>query len=168
MKKIKSVKKYETGGAKDENCWPGKPGCGYKKSQRVNKRRSNANKVPVGKIIGGVAAGVLGGLAYKNRDKIKETLGMQKGGTPYKGRITKNSIPRKNVNPINPPSRIAKAQMGGDPTMKRKCPKGKCGKVSVAPVGSGMQTTGSKVKSGLQKLFTKTHKAGPSRAKRIK
>jgi hypothetical protein len=57
---------------------------------------------------------------------------------------------------------------GDDPTMKRKCPKGKCGKVSVAPIGSGMQTTGSKIKSGLQKLFTKTHKAGPSRAKRIK
>jgi hypothetical protein len=57
---------------------------------------------------------------------------------------------------------------GDDPTMKRKCPKGKCGKVSVAPIGGGMQTTGSKIKSGLQKLFTKTHKAGPSRAKRIK
>jgi hypothetical protein len=64
--------------------------------------------------------------------------------------------------------KISKMQMGGDPTIARKCPKGKCGKVSVAPIGGGMQTTGSKIKSGLQKLFTKTHKAGPSRAKRIK
>ena len=39
MKKIKSVKKYETGGAKDENCWPGKPGCGYKKAQKKNAKK---------------------------------------------------------------------------------------------------------------------------------
>ena len=169
MKKIKTVKKYEAGGAADEKCWPGKPGCGHKRAQRVNKRRSAASKVPVGKIIGGVAAGVLGGLAIKNKDKIKETLGMQKGGTIYKGRITKNSIPRPQKNKsIVPPSKLVTAQMGGDPTMARKCPKGKCGKVSVAPVGGGMQTMGSKIKSGVKKLFTQGHKAGPSRAKRIR
>ena len=166
MKKIKSVKKYAGGGSAEAMCPPG--GCGHKRAQRVNKRRSTASKIPVGKIIGGVAAGVLGGLAIKNKDKIKETLGMQKGGTTYKGRIGKNSIPRKNLNPAMAPSKIAKAQMGGDPTMARKCPKGKCGKVSVAPVGGGMQTTGSKIKSGLKKLFTQGHKAGPSRAKKIR
>lgn len=57
---------------------------------------------------------------------------------------------------------------GDDPTAKRKCPKGKCGKVSVAPVDRGSETFGSKLKSGIQKLFTQTHKAGPSRRKRIR
>ena len=137
----------KAGGATDENCWPGKPGCGHKRANRVNNRRAAASKIPVGKIIGGVAAGVLGGLAIKNKDKIKEKLGMKTGGSIKK---------------------ISKMQMGGDPTIARKCPKGKCGKVSVAPIGGGMQTTGSKIKSGLKKLFTQGHKAGPSRAKRIR
>ena len=158
----------KVGGATDEKCWPGKPGCGQKRAQRVNNRRAAANKVPVGKIIGGIGAGILGGLAIKNKDKIKETLGMQKGGTMYKGRITKNSIPRRNVNPISQPSKIAKAQMGGDPTIARKCPKGKCGKMSVAPIGGGMETTGSKLRTGFKDLFTKKHKAGPSGRKRIR
>lgn len=158
----------KVGGATDEKCWPGKPGCGHKRANRVNNRRAAASKIPVGKIIGGVAAGVLGGLAIKNKDKIKETLGMQKGGTMYKGKITKNSIPRRYVNGISQPSKIAKAQMGGDPTIARKCPKGKCGKISVAPIGGGMETTGSKIKSGLKGLFTKSHKARPSGRKRIR
>lgn len=64
--------------------------------------------------------------------------------------------------------KISKMQMGGDPTMARKCPKGKCGKMSVAPIGGGMQTMGSKIKSGLKGLFTKSHKAGPSGRKRIR
>jgi hypothetical protein len=137
----------KVGGATDEKCWPGKPGCGQKRAQRVNNRRAAANKVPVGKIIGGIAAGVLGGLAIKNKDKIKETLGMKTGG---------------------PVKKISKMQMGGDPTIARKCPKGKCGKISVAPIGDGMETTGSKIKSGLKGLFTKSHKAGPSGRKRIR
>lgn len=137
----------KVGGATDEKCWPGKPGCGHKKAQRVNNRRAAANKVPVGKIIGGIGAGVLGGLAIKNKDKIKETLGMKTGG---------------------PVKKISKMQMGGDPTIARKCPKGKCGKISVAPIGGGMETTGSKIKSGLKGLFTKSHKAGPSGRKRIR
>jgi hypothetical protein len=137
----------KVGGATDEKCWPGKPGCGHKKAQRVNNRRAAANKVPVGKIIGGIGAGVLGGLAIKNKDKIKETLGMKTGG---------------------PVKKISKMQMGGDPTIARKCPKGKCGKISVAPIGGGMETTGSKIKSGLKDLFTKKHKAGPSGRKRIR
>ena len=134
------------GGSAENMCPPG--GCGHKRAQRVNSRREAASKIPVGKIIGGIGAAVLGGLAYKNRDKIKEKLGIERNGGSIK--------------------KISKMQMGGDPTIARKCPKGKCGKVSVAPIGGGMQTTGSKIKSGLKKLFTQTHKAGPSRAKRIK
>jgi hypothetical protein len=149
--KLKSITSLtpvkKMGGATDEKCWPGKPGCGHKKAQRVNNRRAAANKVPVGKIIGGIGAGVLGGLAIKNKDKIKETLGMKTGG---------------------PVKKISKMQMGGDPTKARKCPKGKCGKVSVAPIGGGMETMGSKIKSGLKGLFTKSHKAGPSGRKRIR
>jgi hypothetical protein len=135
----------KVGGATEGMCPPG--GCGHKRAQRVNRRRAAASKVPVGKVLGAIGAGVAGALAIKNKDKIKETLGMKTGGSIKK---------------------ISKMQMGGDPTMARKCPKGKCGKVSVAPVGGGMQTMGSKVKSGLKGLFTKTHKAGPARAKRIR
>jgi hypothetical protein len=135
----------KVGGATEGMCPPG--GCGHKRAQRVNRRRAAASKVPVGKVLGAIGAGVVGALAVKNKDKIKETLGMKTGGSIKK---------------------ISKMQMGGDPTMARKCPKGKCGKVSVAPVGSGMQTMGSKIKSGVKKLFTQGHKAGPSRSKRIR
>lgn len=142
----------KVGGATEGMCPPG--GCGHKKAQRVNSRRSAANKVgPVLKKIGAVTAGVgAAALGYaKNiggiKDKI-ESLKEQKTGGSIK--------------------KISKMQMGGDPTIARKCPKGKCGKVSVAPIGGGMQTTGSKIKSGVKKLFTQGHKAGPSRAKRIR
>jgi hypothetical protein len=64
--------------------------------------------------------------------------------------------------------KISKMQMGGDPTIARKCPKGKCGKISVAPIGGGMETTGSKLRTGFKDLFTKKHKAGPSGRKRIR
>ena len=47
MKKIKSVKKYETGGAKDENCWPGKPGCGYKKAEKKMLEKSFGTVIQV-------------------------------------------------------------------------------------------------------------------------
>lgn len=140
-----AMKGYAEGGSAEAMCPPG--GCGHKRAQRVNRRRAAASKVPVGKVLGAIGAGVVGALAIKNKDKIKEKLGMKTGGSIKK---------------------ISKMQMGGDPTMARKCPKGKCGKVSVAPVGGGMQTTGSKIKSGLKKLFTQGHKAGPSRAKRIR
>lgn len=79
------------GGSKDENCWPGKPGCGYKKAQRVNKRRSNANKVgPVLKKIGTVVGALgAGALAYtKNvggiKDKIQGLKEQKMGGTTRK------------------------------------------------------------------------------------
>lgn len=88
MKKIKSVKKYETGGAADEKCWPGKPGCGYKKAQKANKRRAAANSAgpvlkKIGTAIGSIAAGAL---AYtKNvggiKDKIQDLKENKKGGS---------------------------------------------------------------------------------------
>ena len=87
MKKIKSVKKYETGGAKDEKCWPGKPGCGHKRAQRVNNRRSAINAAgpvlkKIGTAVGSIAAGAL---AYtKNiggiKDKIQDLKEHKKGG----------------------------------------------------------------------------------------
>lgn len=83
MKKIKTVKKYEAGGVKEEQCDPIR-GCGHKRAQRANKRRSAASKIPVGKIIGGIGAGVLGGLAIKNKDKIKEKLEIEKNGGSVK------------------------------------------------------------------------------------
>jgi hypothetical protein len=78
----------------------------------------------------------------------------------------------KSITTLTPIKKVGgamkKMQMGGDPTIARKCPKGKCGKVSVAPIGGGMETMGSKIKSGLKGLFTKSHKAGPSGRKRIR
>ena len=114
------------GGATDDSCWPGKPGCGKTKTIRGTRTKR-------------VKTGPSPGRTWMSS--------MAEGGAIKK---------------------ISKMQMGGDPTMARKCPKGKCGKVSVAPIGGGMQTTGSKIKAGLKKLFTQGHKAGPSRAKRIR
>jgi len=65
------------GGATDEKCWPGKPGCGHKRAQRVNSRRAAANKVgPVLKKIGAaVGAAGAGLLAYtKNVGGIKDKI----------------------------------------------------------------------------------------------
>jgi hypothetical protein len=90
--KPKSIKKMEVGGAADTDCWPGKPGCKYKKSQRVNARRrfwnSDTGKT-VKKIGAGVAAAGAGVAAYaKNafgmKDKVKDLMGQQKGGSVRK------------------------------------------------------------------------------------
>ena len=83
MKKIKSVKKYEAGGAKTEQCDPIR-GCGHSRAQRANKRRAAASKIPVGKVLGAIGAGVAGAFAFKNKDKIKEKLGMEKNGGSVK------------------------------------------------------------------------------------
>ena len=80
------------GGSKDENCWPGKPGCGYKKAQRKNARRKFWNS-DTGKTIKkiGTAVGALGAgtLAYtKNvggiKDKIQGLKQQKMGGTTRK------------------------------------------------------------------------------------
>ena len=101
--------------------------------------------------------GMMGGSTITGKEK-------QKFDRSGKLKSTTTLTPIKKVG-----GAIKKMQFGGsDPTMARKCPKGKCGKVSVAPIGGGLQTTGSKIKAGLKKLFTQGHKAGPSRAKRIR
>jgi hypothetical protein len=116
----------KVGGATDDSCWPGKPGCGKTKTIRGARTKR-------------VKTGPAPGRNWMSN--------MAEGGAIKK---------------------ISKMQMGGDPTIARKCPKGKCGKISVAPIGGGMETTGSKLKSGLKDLFTKKHKAGPSGRKRIR
>lgn len=99
MKKIKSVKKYEAGGVKEEQCDPIR-GCGHKRAQRANKRRSAANNAaPVVKKILGAAAGVGAAIgAYaKNiggiKDKIQGLKEQKKGGPVKKmksgGSVTK-------------------------------------------------------------------------------
>jgi hypothetical protein len=100
--------------------------------------------------------GVIGGSTVLKKEK-------QKFDRSGKLKSTTTLTPIKKVG-----GAMKKMQMGGDPTIARKCPKGKCGKVSVAPIGGGMETMGSKIKSGLKGLFTKSHKAGPSGRKRIR
>ena len=82
MKKIKTVKKMAGGGASESMCPPG--GCGHKRAQRVNRRRSAASKIPVGKVLGAIGAGIAGAFAIKNKDKIKEKLGIEKNGGSVK------------------------------------------------------------------------------------
>ena len=155
LKSTTTLTPFRTGGSKDEECWPGKPGCGYKKAQRTNKRRSTANKIApvlkkVGTIAGLVGAGTLG--YVKNiggiKDKIEELKQQKQGGSIKK---------------------ISKMQFGGDLTKARKCPKGKCGKVSVAPIDNRSETLVSRIRSGAQNLFTKNNKLkASSRRKRIR
>lgn len=103
-KPIPKVKKYEAGGIADTDCWPGKPGCKHKKSQRVNARRrfwnSNTGKT-IKKIGAGVAAAGAGVAAYaKNafgmKDKVKDLMGQKKGGSvkTYKKGVVKKTTAR--------------------------------------------------------------------------
>lgn len=101
MKKIKSVKKYEAGGAKTEQCDPIR-GCGHKRAQRANKRRSAANNAaPVLKKILGAAAGVGAAIgAYaKNvggiKDKIQDLKENKKGGSVKTKRSVGSTTKRK-------------------------------------------------------------------------
>lgn len=90
--KIKPIKKMAEGGAADSDCWPGKPGCGYEKARRKNARKKFWNS-DAGKTIKKVGAGVTAGAAAvgayaKNvfgvKDKVKDLMGQQKGGTVKK------------------------------------------------------------------------------------
>lgn len=96
MKKIKSVKKYEVGGVKTEQCDPIR-GCGHKRAQKANKRRAAANAAgPVLKKIGtAVGAAVAGAFAFKNKDKIKEKLGIEKNGGSVKKMKSGGSMTRR-------------------------------------------------------------------------
>jgi hypothetical protein len=85
---IRSMKSYQTGGASDDSCMEEYMGADGKRRRR---RKSGCGKVTkygkrsipegVKKVVGAVATGVAGALAYKNRDVIKEKLGMKKGGS---------------------------------------------------------------------------------------
>jgi hypothetical protein len=85
---IRSMKSYQTGGASDESCMEEYTGADGKRRRR---RKSGCGKVTkygkrsipegVKKAVGALATGVAGALVYKNRDAIKEKLGMKKGGT---------------------------------------------------------------------------------------
>jgi|688.fasta_scaffold456547_2 hypothetical protein len=101
MKKIKSVKKYEAGGAKEEQCDPIR-GCGHKRAQKANKRRAAANAAgpvlkKIGTAIGSIAAGAL---AYtKNvggiKDKIQDLKENKKGGSVKTKRSVGSTTKRK-------------------------------------------------------------------------
>jgi len=85
---IRSMKSYETGGASDDSCMEEYTGADGKRRRR---RKSGCGKVTkygkrgipegVKKAAGALATGVAGALVYKNRDAIKEKLGMKKGGS---------------------------------------------------------------------------------------
>jgi hypothetical protein len=96
---IQGVNTMKVGGATDEKCWPGKPGCGHSRANRVNKRRSAANKAaPVVKKILGAGAGAAIGAYAKNiggiKDKIQALKQEKMGGTTRKmksgGKTTKS------------------------------------------------------------------------------
>jgi len=101
MKKIKSVKKYETGGVKTEQCDPIR-GCGHKRAKRVNSRRAAVNSAgpvlrKIGTTIGSIAAGAL---AYaKNvggiKDKIQDLKENKKGGSVKTKRSVGSTTKRK-------------------------------------------------------------------------
>jgi hypothetical protein len=99
---------------------------------------------------------------------VIESKEKQKFDRTGKLKSTTTLTPIKKVGGAMKAYAVGGVKDGDDPTMARKCPKGKCGKVSVAPIGGGMQTLGSKIESGFKKLFTKSHKAGPSGRKRIR
>jgi hypothetical protein len=85
---IRSMKSYQTGGASDDSCMEEYTGADGKRRRR---RKSGCGKVTkygkrsipegVKKAAGALATGVAGALVYKNRDAIKEKLGMKKGGS---------------------------------------------------------------------------------------
>ena len=85
---IRSMKSYQEGGASDDSCMEEYMGADGKRRRR---RKSGCGKVTkygkrsipegVKKAAGALATGVAGALVYKNRDAIKEKLGMKKGGT---------------------------------------------------------------------------------------
>jgi hypothetical protein len=88
---IRSMRSYQEGGASDDSCMEEYTDRDGKKRRR---RKSGCKKVTkygkrsipegVKKAVGAVATGVAGALVYKNREAIKEKLGMKKGGSVKK------------------------------------------------------------------------------------
>jgi hypothetical protein len=91
----KGNKKMAEGGM-TESCGPGKPGCGYAKAQRKNKRSASMSKVGpvVGKVLGTIAtigAGAIGAMKGKKMLEEQKVGGAVKKSLPkaQDGRITK-------------------------------------------------------------------------------
>jgi len=83
---IRSMKSYEEGGSM-EACGPGDGGRGRSRGKGCKKVTKYGRRgIPEGvkKAVGAIATGVAGALVYKNRDAIKEKMGMKKGGTVKK------------------------------------------------------------------------------------
>jgi hypothetical protein len=88
---IRSMRSYETGGSTDDSCMEtvmvnGKPKRRRRKGGCNSAQKFGKRSIPEGvkKAVGAVATGVAGALVYKNRDAIKEKLGMKKGGVVKK------------------------------------------------------------------------------------
>ena len=85
---IRSMRSYETGGSTDDSCMEtvmvdGKPKRRRRKGGCNSSQKFGKRSIPEGvkKAVGAVATGIAGALVYKNRDAIKEKLGMKKGGS---------------------------------------------------------------------------------------
>ena len=88
---IRSMRSYATGGSTDDSCMEtvmvdGKPKRRRKKGGCNSAQKFGKRSVSEGvkKALGAVATGIAGALVYKNRDAIKEKLGMKKGGVVKK------------------------------------------------------------------------------------
>lgn len=84
---IRSMRSYETGGSTDDSCMETVMVDGKRKRRRKkggchSSQKFGQRSIPEGvkKVVGAVATGVAGALVYKNRDAIKEKIGMKKGG----------------------------------------------------------------------------------------
>jgi hypothetical protein len=126
---IRSMKSYEVGGATDDMCMEtvmvdGKPKRRRRKSGCGKVTKYGQRSIPEGvkKALGTVAMGVAGALAYKNRDAIKEKLGMKKGGTVKRkmqsGGTASSTFADSERRMASPVSKSATMKKGG--TIKRK------------------------------------------------
>jgi hypothetical protein len=78
---VRSMKSYAEGGS-TEGCGPGDGGRSRGKGcKKVTKYGRRGIPEGVKKAVGAVATGVAGALVYKNRDAIKEKMGMKTGGS---------------------------------------------------------------------------------------
>lgn len=85
---IRSMASYQTGGSTDDSCMETVMVDGKRKRRRKKGGCNSSQKfgkrsIPEGvkKAVGAVATGIAGALVYKNRDAIKEKMGMKKGGS---------------------------------------------------------------------------------------
>jgi hypothetical protein len=85
---IRSMRSYQEGGTSDDSCMEEYTDFDGKRKRRRKKggcgkvTKYGQRSIPEGvkKAIGAIATGAAGAFAYKNKDAIKEKLGMKKGG----------------------------------------------------------------------------------------